>query len=87
MLGDKILTKKKFCDMVEDHVHSKKESYMDALTHLMNNLEVEPDRISNLINTSIKDKLEAEARNLNFLERINTLPLWGTNETIGEFYA
>ena len=51
MLGDKILTKKKFCDMVEDHVHSKKESYMDALTHLMNKLEVEPDRISNLINT------------------------------------
>ena len=75
MLADKILTKKKFCDMVEDHVYSKKESYMDALTHLMGKLEVEPDRISNLINTSIKDKLEAEARNLNFLERINTLPL------------
>jgi hypothetical protein len=41
----------------------------------MGKLEVEPDRIPKLINTSIKDKLEAEARNLNFLERINTLPL------------
>ena len=61
MLADKILTKKKFCELVEEHVFSKKESYMDALTHLMS-------------------KLEAEARNLNFLERINTLPLWGTNE-------
>lgn len=75
MLADKILTKKKFCELVEEHVFSKKESYMDALTHLMSKLEVEPDRIPNLINTSIKDKLEAEARNLNFLERINTLPL------------
>jgi len=61
--------------MVEDHVHSNKESYMDTLTYLMGKLEVEPDRIPKLINTSIKDKLEAEARNLNFLERINTLPL------------
>ncbi len=75
MLADKILTKKKFCGLVEEHVFSKKESYMDALTHLMSKLDVEPDRISNLINTSIKDKLEAEARNLNYLERINTLPL------------
>ena len=75
MLIDKILTKKRFCELVEDHVHSNKESYMDALTHLMIKLEVEPERVSNLINTSIKDKLEAEARNLNFLERINTLPL------------
>tara|TARA_R100001198_G_C5237523_1_gene215212 strand:+ start:1575 stop:1802 length:228 start_codon:yes stop_codon:yes gene_type:complete len=75
MLANKILTKKKFCELVEDHVFSKRESYMDALTHLMGKLDVEPDRISNLINTSIKDKLEAEARNLNYLERINTLPL------------
>jgi hypothetical protein len=75
MLVDKILTQKKFCEMVEDHVHSNKESYMDTLTYLMGKLEVEPDRIPKLINTSIKDKLEAEARNLNFLERINTLPL------------
>lgn len=75
MLVDKILTKKRFCELVEDHVYFKKESYMDALTHLMGKFDVEPERIPNLINTSIKDKLEAEARNLNFLERINTLPL------------
>lgn len=75
MLVDKILTKKRFCELVEDHVYFKKESYMDALTHLMSKFDVEPERIPNLINTSIKDKLEAEARNLNFLERINTLPL------------
>ena len=37
--------------------------------------QIEAERVSVLINTSIKDKLEAEARNLNYLERINTLPL------------
>jgi hypothetical protein len=61
--------------MVEQYVFTKKESYLDAITDIMTEHSIEPERISNLINTSIKDKLEAEARNLNFLERINTLPL------------
>ena len=74
-IENKILTKKRFCDMVEQYVFTKKESYLDASTDIMTEHSIEPERISNLINTSIKDKLEAEARNLNFLERINTLPL------------
>lgn len=49
--------------------------YMEAVIDLMGEHEIEPDRIPNLINTSIKDKIEAEARDLNFLERINKLPL------------
>ena len=74
-IENKILTKKRFCDMVEQYVFTKKESYLDAITDIMTEHSIEPERISNLINTSIKDKLEVEARNLNFLERINTLPL------------
>lgn len=61
--------------MVETYVFTKKQSYLDAVTDIMVDNSIEPERISNLINTSIKDKIEAEARNLNFLERINTLPL------------
>ena len=49
--------------------------YIEAVIDLMGEHEIEPDRIPNLINTSIKDKIEAEARDLNFLERINKLPL------------
>ena len=74
-IEDKILTKKRFCDIVENYVFTKKETYLDAITDIMTEHSIEPERISNLINTSIKDKLEAEARNLNYLERINTLPL------------
>jgi hypothetical protein len=48
---------------------------MDAIVDIMKANQIEAERVSVLINTSIKDKLEVEARNLNFLERINTLPL------------
>jgi len=74
-IEDKILTKKRFCDMVESYVFEKRESYMDAIVDIMKANQIEAERVSVLINTSIKDKLEVEARNLNFLERINTLPL------------
>jgi|TARA_R100000951_G_C2566368_1_gene157302 hypothetical protein len=74
-IEDKILTKKRFCDMVESYVFEKRESYMDAIVDIMKANQIEAERVSVLINTSIKDKLEAEARNLNYLERINTLPL------------
>ena len=74
-IEDKIITKKSFCDMVESYVFEKRESYMDAVIDIMTQNHIEPERVGVLINTSIKDKLEVEARNLNFLERINTLPL------------
>jgi len=74
-IEDKILTKKRFCDMVESYVFEKRESYMDAIVDIMKANQIEAERVSVLINTSIKDKLEVEARNLNFLESINTLPL------------
>jgi len=74
-IEDKIITKKRFCDMVESYVFDKRESYMDAVIDIMTQNHIEPERVGVLINTSIKDKIEVEARNLNFLERINTLPL------------
>ena len=74
-IEEKILTKKRFCDMVEEYVYEHDESYMDAIVDIMQKNQIEAERVNTLINTSIKDKLEAEARNLNFLERINTLPL------------
>jgi len=74
-IEDKIITKKRFCDMVESYVFDKRQSYMDAVIDIMTENHIEPERVGVLINTSIKDKLEVEARNLNFLERINTLPL------------
>ena len=71
----KILSRKRFCDMVEEYIYMKDVPYIEAVIDLMGEHEIEADRIPNLINTSIRDKIEAEARDLNFLEQINKLPL------------
>ena len=72
----KILSRKRFCDMVEEYIYMKDVPYMEAVIDLMGEHEIEPERVPNLINISIKDKIEAEARDLNFLEQINKLPIW-----------
>jgi hypothetical protein len=71
----KILSRKRFCDMVEEYIYMKDVPYMEAVIDLMSEHEIEPERVPNLINISIKDKIEAEARDLNFLEQINKLPI------------
>jgi hypothetical protein len=50
-------------------------SYMDAVVYLCeeNNLEIED--VKKYITTSIKEKIELEAMNLNFLAKNETLPI------------
>jgi len=70
---ENFLTKSKFSKLVEKTVIEKRLSYMDAIVWLceQNNIEIEDCR--KFINPIIKDKLEAEARRLNFLPRTNEL--------------
>jgi hypothetical protein len=72
-LEENFLTKAKFSKLVEKTVIEKRLSYMDAIVWLCeeHNIEIEDSR--KFINLIIKDKLEAEARRLNFLPRQNTL--------------
>jgi len=74
-LGELMLTKAKFTRMVEDTVVKTKLSHIDAIVHLCekNNLEIED--VKKYISEPIKEKIEAEARRLNFLPRGNELPL------------
>jgi hypothetical protein len=69
------MNKKKFTKMTEDAVRQKSMSYMDAVVYLCeeNNLEIED--VKKYIATSIKEKIEVEAMNLNFLEKGEALPL------------
>ena len=71
----KFLTKSKFGKLVEDVVMSHKSSYMDAVLHLCDTHEIELEEVRKFISPVIKNKLEAEAMNLNFLPRGNTLPI------------
>ena len=69
------MNKKKFTKMVEDCVRTKSMSYMDTVVYLCeeNNLEIED--VKKYIATSIKEKIELEAMNLNFLDKGETLPI------------
>ncbi len=74
-LGELMLTKAKFTRMIEETVVKTKLSHIDAVVHICekNNLEVED--VKKYISEPIKEKIEAEARRLNFLPRGNELPL------------
>lgn len=60
---------------MEEAVQKKRLSYIDAIVHLCDNNSIDPEDIGKYISNIIKDKIEAEARKLNFLPRQNTLPV------------
>ena len=61
--------------MVEEAVHKKHLSYIDAIVHICHNTNIEPEDVSKFISAILKDKVEAEAITLNYLPRLNTLPV------------
>ena len=61
--------------MIESSVTKDKMSYMDAVIHLCGQHNVELDEVRKFISPVNKNKLEAEAMNLNFLPRGNQLPI------------
>ena len=69
------MNKKKFTKMVEDCVRTKSMTYMDTVVYLceQNNLEIED--VKKYIALSVKEKIELEAMNLNFLDKGETLPI------------
>lgn len=73
MIEKSFLTKSKFSKLIEQTVIAKRLSYMDAIVWLCEEHSIEIEDIKKFISPAIKDKLEAEARRLNFLPRQNTL--------------
>tara|TARA_R100000808_G_C2148751_1_gene156970 strand:+ start:634 stop:852 length:219 start_codon:yes stop_codon:yes gene_type:complete len=64
-----IMTTAKFSAMIEDMVKEMKVPYMDAVVHYCERNEFEIETAAKLLNTNIKAKIEAEATDLNFLEK------------------
>lgn len=70
------LTKTKFAKMIEALVaRDGSLSYMDAVIHLCEQMNVELEEVRKFISPAIKSKIEAEAMRLNFLPRGNELPI------------
>ena len=73
MIEDKFLTKSKFTKLIEKTVSDLSIPYMEAILHVCDKNGIEPEDVKKLVSPIIKNKVEAEAMNLNFLPKQNTL--------------
>ena len=67
------LTFSKFTKLVDQTVTELKISYMEAILYLCDKNDLEPEDMKKFVSPIIKDKLQAEAMQLNFLPKQNTL--------------
>lgn len=68
------LSKKRFTKMIENVVKTKKLSYMEAVVYLCEDNNIDLEDVKKFLSTPIKDRIEVEAMNLNYLPKGNTLP-------------
>ena len=68
-------TPKTFCMKIEDIVKEKSISHMDAVLWYCEQEGLELEGISPLISKALREKIEADARELNFLPRQAKLPI------------
>ena len=69
------MTRAKFSKLVEQTVRQYQMSHMDAVIHLCEQYQIELEDCKKFVSKVIKEKLEVEAMNLNFLEKSNSLPI------------
>ncbi len=72
-IEEQFLTKSKFTKLIESTVADLKIPYMDAILKVCETNDIEIEDIRKFISPVIKDKLEAEAMELNFLPKKNAI--------------
>ena len=70
-----VQTPKVFSLEIENIVKEKKLTHMDAVLWYCEQEGLEPDSLKPLISKALKEKIEADARNLNFLPKCAQLPV------------
>jgi hypothetical protein len=68
-------TSKTFTTVIENIVKEKNLTHMDAVLWYCEEEGLEPDSLGTLISKGLKEKIEANARELNFLPRQAQLPI------------
>ena len=68
-------TPKTFSLEIEKVAQEKNINHIDAVIWYCQNNDLEPDSVGRLITKGLKEKIEANARELNFLEKTATLPI------------
>ena len=61
--------------MIENIVKDKNITHMEAVLDYCHRQSIEPDTVGSLISKGLKQKIEANARELNFLPRQAQLPI------------
>ena len=72
-IEEQFLTKSKFTKLIESTVADLKIPYIDAILKVCETNDIEIEDIRKFISPVIKDKLEAEAMELNFLPKKNAI--------------
>lgn len=81
ILTDSLIITKKFRSpnefslYIEEKVVREKIGYMDAIIHYCEEVDIDIESISKLINQSLKDKVQNEAEENNYIKRRGKLPL------------
>tara|TARA_B100001057_G_scaffold91461_1_gene87767 strand:- start:201 stop:446 length:246 start_codon:yes stop_codon:yes gene_type:complete len=70
---EQFLTKTKFTKLIQNTVVEKKIPYMDAVIHVCEKNDIDVQDIKKFISPAVKDKIEAEAMDLNFLPKKNAI--------------
>ena len=70
-----VQTPKVFSLEIENIVKEKKITHMDAVLFYCYKNGIEPDKVSSLITKALKEKIENNARELNFLPKTAQLPI------------
>jgi|TARA_Y100000034_G_C6836325_1_gene377984 hypothetical protein len=68
-------TPKTFTLIIENIVKEKNITHMDAVLWYCEQEGLEPDGLGNLLSKGLKEKIEANARELNFLPKQAQLPV------------
>ena len=70
-----LITSKTFTLTIENIAKEKKISHMEAVLHYCEKEGIEPESVDPLISKGLKEKIEANARDLNFLPKQAQLPI------------
>lgn len=70
-----LTTAKTFSIEIERIANEKNITHMEAVLEYCRHQNIEPDTVGNLISKSLKEKIEANARDLNFLPKQAQLPV------------
>ena len=67
------LTKAKFTKLIQTTVLEKRLTYIDAVVDICEENKIEIEDISKFLSPVVKEKIEVEAMNLNYLPKESTL--------------